>query len=447
MERRDSAVSPPWEVTWYEPEKPPEPLPAGTRIGDIFHQKRRQLLILGEPGAGKTTTMLELARELLDAAKEDNTQPIPVLVSLSSWKQPEVGIFDWLVAELKDKYGLRQDLGKEWLKNRLLLPLLDGLDEVTPVLQPQCAEAINTWLTGDIEKRPCGVLVCCRREEFEKIVGKKLSLQGAIYLQPLTAMQIEKYFDGLKLSDVWQTVGEDAALQELLAKPLFLSMFGLVRVEGKFDRAAWQKRETSAAKIEYLFDTYWDAVMSRELILEPGKQNAGWRSQTYKTKPLPQRKAVRRMLVFIAKGMERDSSIGTEFLIENMQPSWLPNRIKKIILYLAFGLSFCLILYLDFGLISGLIFGLGLGLIFINLKIRNVYKISILMSHEARKKILKKIGTNMIPGLIPGLFWGLSFGLSFGLFWGLILGLSFSLFWALVRGLVRGLIESSEVEI
>ncbi|MGC1199561.1 MAG: NACHT domain-containing protein, partial [Geitlerinemataceae cyanobacterium] len=352
MERRDDAVSLPWEAMWYRPEKPPEPLPAGTRVSEVFAQTRQQLLILGEPGSGKTTTMLELARDLLEKAKADNSQPIPVLVSLSSWKKPEVGIFGWLVAELKAKYGLRQDIGKAWMQNRVLLPLLDGLDEVTPALQQKCAEAMNAWLTGDLENQPCGVLICCRREEFETIVREKLSLQGAIYLQPLTPAQIEEYFSQLNLQEVWQTLGDDAALRELLTKPLFLSMFGLVQVQGKFELAAWQAKATSEAKIEYLFDTYWDAVMSRDLIFDPHEKKLGWQSKTYKTKPLPERKVVRRMLVFVAQGMERDPNVGTELLIEKMQPSWLPKRGQKIILGLILGLIGGLILGLIWGLIG-----------------------------------------------------------------------------------------------
>jgi DNA polymerase III delta prime subunit len=355
MERRDDAVQPPWEAMWYQPEKLPQPLPAGTRVLEVFDKPeiKRQLLILGEPGSGKTTTMLELARDLLERAKADNLQPIPVLVSLSSWKQPEVGIFEWLVAELKAKYGLGQDLGKVWIQKGKLLPLLDGLDEVETGLQQKCAKAINAWLTGELENRPCGVLVCCRREEFETIVRKKLSLQGAIYLQALTPAQIERYFLQFELQDVWQTVRDDAVLRELLAKPLFLSMFGLVQIRGKFELAAWRARATSEEKIEYLFDTYWDAVMSRELILDPQKKELGWLSQTYKTKPLPERKAVRRMLVFVAQAMERDPGIGTELLIERMQPSWLPKRSQKIIWGSIGGLIWGLI----WGLIGGLIEG------------------------------------------------------------------------------------------
>jgi DNA polymerase III delta prime subunit len=409
MERRDDAVQPPWEAMWYQPEKLPQPLPAGTRVLEVFDKPeiKRQLLILGEPGSGKTTTMLELARDLLERAKGDNSQPIPVLVSLSSWKKPEVGIFEWLVAELKAKYGLRQDLGKVWIQKGKLLPLLDGLDEVETRLQRKYAEAMNAWLTGELDNKPCGVLVCCRREEFEKIVGITLSVPGAIYLQALTPAQIEEYFLQFELQDVWQTVRDDAVLRELLAKPLFLSMFGLVQIQGKFELAAWQARATSEEKIEYLFDTYWDAVMSRELI-SPHEKKLGWLSQTYKTKPLPQRKAVRRMLVFVAKAMERDPRIGTEFLIERMQPSWLPKRKQKIISILVFGRK----------------------------SITTVEEKSISISHETRQEIVRK-RHNLIGDLIWVLIEGLI--LARGLIGVLILGL--------IGVLILGLIGGCQAEV
>ncbi len=118
MERRDDAVSLPWEAMWYRPEKPPQPLPAGTRVSEIFQKTKQQLLILGEPGAGKTTTMLELARDLLEKAKADNTQPIPVLVSLSSWKAAGGGFFRVVgggtEGEVRVAAGYRQSVDAEW---------------------------------------------------------------------------------------------------------------------------------------------------------------------------------------------------------------------------------------------------------------------------------------------------------------------------------------------
>ena len=458
MERRDSAVSRPWQAEWYQPDNPPQPLPAGTGIVEVFDKLeiKRQLLILGEPGSGKTTTMLELAQDLLERANGDKNQPIPVLVSLSSWKKPEVGILEWLVAELKSKYGLRQDLGKAWIERRILLPLLDGLDEVAPGLQQKCAEAINAWLTGELENQPCGVLVCCRREEFEKIVQKPLSLQGAIYLQALTRVQIEEYFAQFELQGVWQTVRDDTALQDLLMKPLFLSMFGLVQIQGKFDLATWQARATSEEKIEYLFDTYWNGVMSRELILNPQQKNSGWLSQTYKTKPLPKRKAVRRILVFVAKAMERDPSIGTELLIEKIQPSWLPKKKQKIILRLIGGTISGLIggtisgltWGVFWGLTTSLCFGIVSGLTWCKLDIETVEIISIPMLFRSKKEFIKTLHKAKTLHLVPVLGLGMGLILSSGPgALSLIVGLMVGVIWSLSLGIIRYITVGLNVDI
>ncbi|MBD1906343.1 MULTISPECIES: NACHT domain-containing protein [Cyanophyceae] len=326
MERQDYRVQRPWSATVAHPSQSAVPLDAGTRIVDVFDcpELNRQLLMLGEPGAGKTTMMLELAEDLLQRATADKAEPIPVLLSLSSWKNPKQSIFEWLLSELKGKYGIRQDLGQRWLEKNQLLPLLDGLDEVAPQYQQACAVALNAWLTGELVQRPCGVVICCRREEFEKVVRQSLNLYGAIYLQALTVEQIEDYFAQVGLQDVWQTVQQDEALQKLLTTPLFLSMFGWVQKQGKFSLSDWRSHTTSDLRIEYLLNTYWKAAISRELIIDPVEQQQGIRSKTYDTKPLPQHKAVQRTLVFAAKALKQESQ--TELLIERMQPSWLPEK-------------------------------------------------------------------------------------------------------------------------
>lgn len=340
MEQQDYRVQRPWSVKVVQQSQSTMPLAAGTRIVEVFDRPElaRQLLILGEPGAGKTTMMLELAEDLLKRAIADKAEPIPVLLSLSSWKNPQQSIFEWLVGELKSKYGIRQDLAQQWLKNNQLLPLLDGLDEVAPQHQKACAVALNAWSIGELEQRPCGVLICCRREEFEQVVRQPLSLYGAIYLQALTIEQIEDYFARFGLQDVWQTVQQDEALQKLLTTPLFLSMFGLVQTQGKFSLSDWRSRTTSDLKIEYLLDTYWEAAIERELIIDPVERQQGICSKTYGKKLPPTRQAVQRALVFAAKALEQESQ--TELLIERMQPSWLPDKQQRNSYRLLFMLFF-----------------------------------------------------------------------------------------------------------
>ncbi len=48
-------------------------------------EKGRTLLILGEPGSGKTITLLRLAQQLIERTEENISKPIPVVFNLSSW--------------------------------------------------------------------------------------------------------------------------------------------------------------------------------------------------------------------------------------------------------------------------------------------------------------------------------------------------------------------------
>jgi hypothetical protein len=48
-----------------------------------------------------------------------------------------------------------------------------------------------------------------------------------------------------------------------------LSMFGRVQKQGQFSLCDWRSHITSDHKIEYLLDTYWEAAIKRELILNP----------------------------------------------------------------------------------------------------------------------------------------------------------------------------------
>jgi predicted NACHT family NTPase len=121
-----------------------QPLPIGTKITDVYEQAHVTLLVMGEPGAGKTTVLLQLVSDLLVRAELDEAHPIPVVFSLASWfGDQEIG--EWMVNELSNRYEVPRRLGNQWLHTGHLLPLLDGLDEVDKEHRLACAEAINAF--------------------------------------------------------------------------------------------------------------------------------------------------------------------------------------------------------------------------------------------------------------------------------------------------------------
>jgi hypothetical protein len=151
LEEHPNEVQHPWDMTLQMPDRDTRALPPGTKIMQVFDEMNRALLILGEPGSGKTTMLLELARDTIARAEQDLIQPIPVVFNLSSWADPKQSIADWLVQELHDKYDVHKKITRSWIDSDDLLLLLDGLDEVKAERRETCVKAINDFRSVQLE--------------------------------------------------------------------------------------------------------------------------------------------------------------------------------------------------------------------------------------------------------------------------------------------------------
>ena len=293
-ESQPQQVKRPWDAEIKIGLKPAVPLPDTTTILEVFDSEEiaGKLLILGAPGAGKTTTQLELAQALIRRAEEQPDYPVPVLFNLSSWKNDRQSLADWLVTELKSKYGVSTKIGKDWVDNHQLLPLLDGLDELEPQRQEICVDAINQFLTSEI--RPLYLVVCSRREEYRNYTTQ-LQLNGAIYLQPLTNNQICDYLTSINSIELWSTISNDFNLLQFVETPLLLSITILAFQEISIEE--WQHLNSTADRIQYLLDAYVGRMLTREI-----------KSRAYKNKP-PNARKTRMWLVWLAKQIQRESKI------------------------------------------------------------------------------------------------------------------------------------------
>ncbi|MFJ6479136.1 NACHT domain-containing protein [Streptomyces sp. NPDC091682] len=86
-----------------------------------------RLVITGAAGAGKTVLALELVLLLLERRRPE--QPVPVRLSLAEW-DPDTPLEHWLVRQISDTYSVRPRLAEALVAQRLILPVLDGLDEM-----------------------------------------------------------------------------------------------------------------------------------------------------------------------------------------------------------------------------------------------------------------------------------------------------------------------------
>lgn len=174
----------------------------GIRTGKIIKddwvttlQKHEHILIVGKPGAGKSTQLLELAVAWL---KDESCPQIPVVFNLAPWTFDDQHFHEWLQSALVSGYGFSKSLAKEAIEKNRILPLLDGLDEVGTKeeteakkneLRSHCLEAIDRYLS--LFNVPF-MVICSRIEEFK--TAADAPIKAEILINPLTPKQIRQTF-------------------------------------------------------------------------------------------------------------------------------------------------------------------------------------------------------------------------------------------------------------
>jgi hypothetical protein len=290
----------------------PHLLPIGTRVISIFDENIGQLLILGAPGYGKTTLLLELTQALLNRAGRDKTLPIPVVFSLSSWAAKRHPLADWLSTELNNLYDEPRASARALIDEDRILLLLDGLDEVAAEYREACVHAINAFHK---ERGFVPIVVCCRSDEYASLSQKsvKLQLQGAVEVQLLSPDRLERYIrgSGEAFRGLQEALDGDPSLLRFIASPL------MVQFAAAAYRTPPSPKEPSSLTVsptlDLLFERYVAEMLSRRTPVTSYDRNQvdGWLAWLgYSLAHLNQR----------------------VFHLENLEQGWLRNEAQQRIL-------------------------------------------------------------------------------------------------------------------
>lgn len=150
-----------------------------------------RLVVVGEPGSGKTVLALRLTLALVE--RRLAADAVPVLLSMASWDPRREGLHDWLAARLVADYGLGARSGRmahELIETGRVLPVLDGLDEMPATLRVAAVRRINATLhPGD------RIVLTCRRAEYAAVVTQADVLTAALVLElhPLAVDELADY--------------------------------------------------------------------------------------------------------------------------------------------------------------------------------------------------------------------------------------------------------------
>jgi hypothetical protein len=333
LQEQPDALDNPWDVLVQEMDTAPRPLPPGTSIVQVYDQADGRLLILGQPGMGKTTLLLQLTRTLLERAERDTLAPLPVVFVLSSWARKRQPLATWLAEELRVRYQVSNAIAQQWISGQHILPLLDGLDEVASNARVACVEAINTYIKEQLDQKHVPLVVSCRSQECANL-ATRVALQKAVSILPLSKEQVEKYLErgGKRVEAIRQALREDSTLAEMARTPLLLSVFVLAYLDAPLkELPLGYSREES---LESFFTTYVRRMLRRRGVLRSGsrKQAIEW-------------------LTFLAKQMQRYNQ--TVFSVETLQADGLSKR-QEIVYTFSYPLRIGLLFFLVVGLITGL---------------------------------------------------------------------------------------------
>lgn len=303
---------------------------------EIFKNLNSELLILGEPGSGKTIFMLKLARYLIEQAFSDERKPIPIVLNLSSWGTDHLPLKDWLEARLNAEYQVPRKVTRDWLNNEKLLLLLDGLDEVREEYQDDCVEAINSFREDNDAIK---LVVCSRIADYEKLIPtNRLNVRASILMQPLTDAQIAGYLAGTELASLRALLKTDPGVVELARIPFMLNIMAQAYSDAAPQELVLPADAPVSARRQDIFRVY-----------------TSQRLQSQRDYPRPLSvKAMRHYLRCLAEGLnQRKLSI---FYLESIQRDSLNDpRLRS--LYRWGGLPLSLFLGVVFGILSGYIVG------------------------------------------------------------------------------------------
>jgi hypothetical protein len=183
-------------------------------IAAFSEQKR--LVILGEPGAGKTFSLWRIAADYAQKALEQPSQILPVVIPLNRWDSPNLLLHDFVLEQLG---GLASHFAALYQSKRLL-PLFDALNEIPFDQREEKLPQVRAWL----ERYPtASVLLTCRLRDYRGPLEQELD---RLTIEPLDPPRIHDFLHNY--------FAEDDA-DHTLAEKLFWQLAG-----GEEMRESWE---------------------------------------------------------------------------------------------------------------------------------------------------------------------------------------------------------------
>ncbi len=252
-------------------------------IAEVFRTEglHCRLVVLGEPGGGKSILAQWLTVQLLEAVPsgagavhDGPSSAIPVLLQLRTW-DPDVDledwaavqmtrIYPWLGAETQGLGGATRTLADQLIEQDRVLMVLDGLDEINPENRLAAFRKLSA-------SKDRAMVITCRTREYAQIVyqaGQPLPRIPVIRLDPLPMADVRTCLipvDGDPSPRFGRLMGRielspDGPLAQVLSSPLALWLVTTVYQNPRRDPMELTRFQTRDEILKHLLDGLVGAV-------------------------------------------------------------------------------------------------------------------------------------------------------------------------------------------
>ncbi|HEY8987270.1 MAG TPA: NACHT domain-containing protein, partial [Streptomyces sp.] len=200
-------------------------------------QRYRRIVVVGDPGAGKTTMLRHLALRL--ATRTTQEPPLlPAYVELFRFVESQhASLLDYLAEHWSEHYGFEdaRDYIVERLADGSAVLLLDGLDEVLGGENAQEAESAYRKVTAEITRLSARfprapIAATCRRQGWRGGLHQFQVLEALDFEWPQIETFVANWFGTAdrRRAGLVRALSANGRLQTLAANPLLLSLIAIV---------------------------------------------------------------------------------------------------------------------------------------------------------------------------------------------------------------------------